>query len=280
MRNVLRALTAGAAAGIALVVAAPSANATPVDNILVAHRGATTKSIAEGTLASYQYAVRNYADILDGDVRWTKDGADADHVGTMVISHDSTLDRVTNCSGSVSKWLWTSIRDRCRTTKGHDRIIKLSQLLAYAKATGKPVSVQIKLTSITNDQARQFWRAVRTSRVVLEASSGQLPAMNKIKKLDRADRTHKISYAYVTLGTGGRWPSVSYIRSVASSVHARLEIPRSVMRKYQAAHIPVYLFTGKNEANYRRMITLGPYGVVVNDVARFQRWRDRSPIQA
>ena len=274
MRNVLRALTAVAAAGIALVVAAPSANAIPVDNILVAHRGATTKSLAEGTLASYQYAVRNHADILDGDVRWTKDSPDADHVGTMVISHDSTLNRVTNCSGTISKWLWTSIRDRCRTTKGHDRLIKLSQLLAYAKSTGKPVSLQIKLTSITNGQARQFWRAVKTSRVILEASSGQLPAMNKIKKLDKADKAHKISYAYVTLGTGGRWPSVSLIRSVGTSVHARLEIPRSVMRKYQAAHIPVYLFTGKTESDYRRMVKLGPYGVVVDDVARFERWRD------
>jgi glycerophosphoryl diester phosphodiesterase len=274
MRNVLHALTAVAAAGIALVVAAPSANAIPVDNILVAHRGATTKSVAEGTLASYQYAVRNHADILDGDVRWTKDSPDADHVGTMVISHDSTLNRVTNCSGAVSKWLWTSIRDRCRTTKGHDRLIKLSQLLAYAKSTGKPVSLQIKLTSITNGQARQFWRAVRTSRVILEASSSQLPAMNKIKKLDKADKAHKISYAYVTLGTGGRWPSVSLIRSVGTSVHARLEIPRSVMRKYQAAHIPVYLFTGKTESDYRRMVKLGPYGVVVDDVARFERWRD------
>lgn len=277
MRNVLRALTAGAAAGIALAVVAPSANASPADDILVAHRGATTKSIAEGTLASYQYAVKNHADILDGDVRWTKDSSDADHVGTMVISHDATLDRVTNCSGQVSKWLWTSIRDRCRTTKGNDRIIKLSQLLTYAKSTGKPVALQIKLTSITDGQARQFWRAIKTSRVILEASSRQLPAMNKIKKLDHADKDHKISYAYVTLGTGGRWPSVSYIKSVGRSVHARLEIPRSVMYKYQAARIPVYLFTGKNEADYARMIELAPYGVVVDDVARFQRWRDRLP---
>ena len=274
MRNVLRALTAVAAAGIVLVVAVPSANAIPVENILVAHRGATTKSIAEGTLASYQYAVRNHADILDGDVRWTKDSPDADHVGTMVISHDATLNRVTNCSGDVSKKLWTYIRDRCRTTKGHDRLIKLSQLLAYAKSTGRPVSLQIKLNSITNGQARQFWRAVKTSRVILEASSGQLPAMNKIKKLDKADKAHKISYAFVTLGTGGHWPSVSYIRSIGTSVHARLEIPPSVMRSYQRAHIPVYLFTGKTTADYRRMVALGPYGVVVNDVRKFQRWRD------
>jgi hypothetical protein len=38
MRNVLRVLTAAAAAGVALVVTATSANAVPVDNIVVARR--------------------------------------------------------------------------------------------------------------------------------------------------------------------------------------------------------------------------------------------------
>jgi glycerophosphoryl diester phosphodiesterase len=274
MRNVLRALAAAVAAGIALLVAAPSANAIPVDNIVVAHRGATTKSYAEGTLDSYKYAVRSHADILDGDVRWTKDSSDADSVGTMVISHDATLDRVTNCSGSVSKWLWTSIRDKCRTTVGHQRLIKLSELLAYARSVGKSVSLQIKLTSLTSAQASQFWRAVRTYQVILEASSGQLPAMNKIKALDKADPGYKINYAFVTLGTDGHWPSASYVKSIGSSLHARLEIPASVMRSYQAAQIPVYLFTGQDEDDYRRMVALGPYGVVVDDVGRFQRWRD------
>ena len=97
--------------------------------------------------------------------------------------------------------------------------------------------------------------------------------MNKIKKLDKADKAYRINYAFVTLGTHG-WPSVSFVKSVGTSVHARLEIPRSVMHKYQKAHIPVYLFTGKTTSDYRRMIVLGPYGVVVDDVGKFQRWRD------
>ena len=98
--------------------------------------------------------------------------------------------------------------------------------------------------------------------------------MNKIKALDKADTTYKINYAFVTLGTDGHWPTASYVKSIGTSVHARLEIPSSVMHSYQAARIPVYLFTGQNEADYRRMVALGPYGVVVDDVGRFQRWRD------
>jgi glycerophosphoryl diester phosphodiesterase len=273
MRNGLRALIAVSAAATIVAIAAPSANAASLDNIVVAHRGATTRTIAEGTLLSYQYAVRKHADYLDGDVRWTKDSSDADSVGTMIIAHDATLDRVTNCSGSVSSRLWSYIRDRCRTSVGRQKLMKLTDLLTYANSVGKPVALQIKLTSLSNGQAKQFWKAVRTSRVMLEASSGQLPAMNKIKKLDKADTTHHISYAYVTLGTNG-WPSVSKIRSVGRIVHARLEIPASLVRTYTRAGITVYLFTGKNERDYKRMTDKAPYGVVVDDVGRFQNWRN------
>jgi glycerophosphoryl diester phosphodiesterase len=272
MRNCLRALAAVGAAALALAVAAPSANAVPADEILVAHRGATTKTVAEGTLKSYKYAVDSGADILDGDVRWTKDGSDADHVGTMIISHDSTLNRVTNCSGAVSKKLWTYIRDHCRTSKstGSQRLIKLSELLAFAG--NRTVALQIKLTSLSTGQARQFWAAVRNSKVILEASSGQIPAMNKIKAQDRADKTHHISYAFVTLGTHG-WPSVKTIKSVGNSVHARLEIKKSLVQLYQKHNIKVFLFTGQTKSDYKTMVGKGPEGVVVDDVGKFVKWR-------
>jgi hypothetical protein len=36
----------------------------------------------------------------------------------------------------------------------------------------------------------------------------------------------------------------------------------------------VFLSTGKNEADYAEMMAREPYAVIVNNVARFQRWRD------
>jgi glycerophosphoryl diester phosphodiesterase len=78
-----------------------------LEEVTVAYPGASTSKLGEGTLPAYQYAVRNHADILDADVHWTKDGPDRDTVGTVVILHDATLDRVTNCTGNVSSWLWS-----------------------------------------------------------------------------------------------------------------------------------------------------------------------------
>jgi glycerophosphoryl diester phosphodiesterase len=273
MRKHLFALSAVLALGIAPILTATTAYADSMEEFTVAHRGATTSKLGESTLPAYQYAVKSHADILDADVRWTKDGSDPDKVGTMVILHDATLDRITDCTGEVSSWLWSAIRDKCRTDVGGQRLIRLVDFLKYGNSVGKSFGLEIKVSTITDDQAEQFWSAIKDSRVQLVATSARLPALNKIKKLDAADPTHRISYALGNLGNGG-WPSVSAIKKIGTVVHAKLTIPANVVRTYQEANIKVFVFTARNESDYAKMITLEPYGVVVNEVARFQRWRD------
>jgi glycerophosphoryl diester phosphodiesterase len=273
MRKHLFALSAVLALGIAPILTATTAYADSMEELTVAHRGATTSKLGESTLPAYQYAVKSHADILDADVRWTKDGSDPDKVGTMVILHDATLDRITNCTGEVSSWRWSAIRDKCRTDVGDQRLIRLVDLLKYGNSVGKSFGLEIKVSTITDAQAEQFWSAIKDSRVQLVATSARLPALNKIKKLDAADPTHRISYALGNLGNGG-WPSVSAIKKIGTVVHAKLTIPANVVRTYQEANIKVFVFTARNESDYAKMTTLEPYGVVVNDVARFQRWRD------
>ena len=268
MRNRVRALRAVIGGGIAVVLTTPIACAQSMDELTVAHRGASTSKLGEGTLPAYKYAVRNRADILDADVRWTKDGPDADSVGTMVILHDATLDRVTNCKGNVSSWLWSAIRDRCRTEVGGRPPMRVVDLLTYANSVGKSVALEIKVSSISDAQAKQLWGAIKNSRIQLQASSSRLDALNKIKKLDAADTTHKISYALIIVGTRS-WPSVSTIKKIAPAVHAKLTIPADVARSYRLANIKVFLYTGKNASDDAKMIARQPYGVVVDDVAKF-----------
>jgi len=253
--------------------AAHLAYADSMEELIVAHRGARTSALGEGTLPAYQYAVKNRADILDGDIRWTKDGPDSDSVGTMVILHDATLNRTMNCTGNVSSWLWSAIRDRCRTDVGGQKLLRLVDLLSYGNSVGKSFALEIKVSSITDAQAKQLWDAIRNSRVQLQATAGRLDALNKIKKLDVADRQHRISYALGTSGTGG-WPSVSTIKKVGTAVNAKLTIPADVARSYGQANIKVYLFTGRNTTDDAKMIALQPYAVVVDNVGQFQSWRD------
>jgi glycerophosphoryl diester phosphodiesterase len=273
VKSRFRVLDVVLAAAIAVIVVVPTAHADSMNEVVVAHRGAKMSKYAEGTLPAYRFAVRNRADLLDADVRWTKAGPDRDSVGTMIILHDATLDRITNCEGPVSEWLWSSIRARCRTDVAGRRLMRLIDLLRYGDSLGKSFTLEIKLASITDAQAKQFWKTIKNSRVQLVARAARLAPLNKIKKLDEADGSHRISYALSTRGTGG-WPSVSMIKNSANAVYAKLTIPVTVARHYRRANIKVFLSLGKNEVDYRKMMARKPYAVVVNNVARFQRWRD------
>jgi glycerophosphoryl diester phosphodiesterase len=274
MRYVVRALKALIVVGAAMIMVAPAAQASILDAIVVAHRGGATTKYGEGTMASYRYSVAHHADVLDGDIHWTKDSPnDSDKLGSILVIHDSTLDRITNCSGQVSSWLWTSIRDKCRTDAGKQPLIRLKTLIAYGDSVGKQLAIGLKNSTITDAQAKQLWNTIKYSNVQLEAPSSRLEALNKVKKLDAADSSHKIKYALTSAGSGG-WPSVSKVKSVGSYFHAELSISSSQMRTYKNAGIKVFLYTGKTVDDYKRMAALNPYGVVVDDVAKFQAWRD------
>ena len=274
MKTAVRVLNALIAIGAALILIAPTAQASILDAIVVAHRAGATTKYGEGTLKSYKFSVAHHADILDGDLHWTKDSPnDSDKLGSILVIHDSTLDRITNCKGKVSSWLWTSIRDKCRTDAGKQPLIRLKTLIAYANSVHKQVTIGLKNSTITNAQAKQLWNTIKYSNIQLEAPSSRLTALNKVKKLDAADPRHKIKYALVSSGAGG-WPSVSKVKSVGTYFHAELSIPASVMRTYKNSGIRVFLWTGKTVSDYKKMAKLNPYGVVVNDVAKFQAWRD------
>jgi hypothetical protein len=119
-----------------------------------------------------------------------------------------------------------------------------------------------------------LWNTIKYSNVQLEAPASRLSgALNKVKKLDAADSKHKIKYALVCTGADG-WPSVSKVKSVGTYFHAGLSISSSRMKTYKDAGIKVFLFTGKTVDDYKRMAALNPYGVVVDDVEKFQAWRD------
>jgi len=275
MRYAVRALEALIAILAAFILLAPAAQANILDAIVVAHRAGATTKFGEGTMASYEYSVKHDADVLDGDIHWTKDSPnDSDNLGSILIIHDSTLDRITNCSGKVSSWLWSSIRDKCRTDIGKQPLIRLKTLIAYGDSVHKQVAIGLKNSTITDAQAKQLWNTIKYSNVQLEAPASRLSgALNKVKKLDAADPNHKIKYALVCTGADG-WPSVSEVKSVGTYFHAGLSISSSRMKTYKDAGIKVFLFTGKTVDDYERMAALNPYGVVVDNVAKFQDWRD------
>jgi glycerophosphoryl diester phosphodiesterase len=90
---------------------APKVSGGAAPPVLVAgHRG-TTVGADENTLKAMDYAKNNGADALETDVRLTSDKK-------MVIMHDATLNRTTNCTGRVADRSLAFIK-RCTTNRGH-----------------------------------------------------------------------------------------------------------------------------------------------------------------
>jgi len=70
---------------------------------VVAHRGASGLA-PENTMPAFQLAVEQGANGLEVDVQMTLDGQ-------LVVLHDHTLDRTTNCTGNIANLTWDQVKD-------------------------------------------------------------------------------------------------------------------------------------------------------------------------
>src|SRR5690625_3449148 len=91
---------------ITLVVVFTGCQPVPVpmtEPLIVAHRGAMSER-PENTMSAYRYAVELGADIIEIDLRTSRDGH-------LFILHDSTLDRTTDGEGLASEWEMEELRE-------------------------------------------------------------------------------------------------------------------------------------------------------------------------
>jgi glycerophosphoryl diester phosphodiesterase len=108
------------------MAAAAPASAQPT---IVAHRGGA-EGAPENTLAAFRQSVANGVAIIELDLRLTRDGH-------LVVLHDGSLDRTTNCTGQVTAMELARVR-ACDAGKG-ERVPTFAEVLALVR--GKPVRV-------------------------------------------------------------------------------------------------------------------------------------------
>lgn len=122
--------------------------------LVVAHRGASAYE-PENTLRAIRRAIEIGADVVEIDVRLTKDGY-------PVVIHDETVDRTTNGSGLVNEFSLDELR-KLDAGKG-EKIPLLSEVLDLV--AGKiDVFIEIKvdeavIPSLREVDARDLWDSV------------------------------------------------------------------------------------------------------------------------
>ena len=111
-----------------LAIAAP-ASPLPHPLTIVAHRG-LGEGVSENTLAAFRHSIERGVQIIELDLRLTKDGQ-------LVVIHDLTLDRTTDCAGAVAAMDLARIKG-CDAGHG-ERVPTFAEVITLVR--GKPVRI-------------------------------------------------------------------------------------------------------------------------------------------
>ena len=111
--------------------------------ISVAHRGGIVAGNPENTLAAFRRAIETGADVIEIDLRGTKDGE-------VVILHDATLDRTTNGGGPVTDHTLAELK--LLDAGGGERIPTYEEVLGLVSGTGVKLLLDIKVSPVLDKE--------------------------------------------------------------------------------------------------------------------------------
>ena len=112
-----------------------------------AHRGASEYA-PENTLSSFYLGLLQGANGIETDIQRTKDGH-------LVLFHDDTVDRVSNCSGKVSECTLDELKNMKiygnSTTKFYDRVLTLREFLEKFAQYDIKFAIELKGAGVEED---------------------------------------------------------------------------------------------------------------------------------
>lgn len=148
--------------------------------VSVAHRGGIVEGYPENTLTAYRRAIEVGADVIEIDLRGTKDGE-------VVILHDSTLDRTTNGSGPVTDRTLAELK--ALDAGGGETIPTYEEVLGLVSGTGVKLLLDIKVSPMLDK--RKVVRLTEQYGLVLDVIVGArtLEDLNEFRQLNPNLRT-------------------------------------------------------------------------------------------
>jgi len=282
MRNAVRALNIRSIVTLALSVATiflgvPLAAAAG-PTVLVAHRGVGTSTqvtykIPEESLRAFDWAVVNGADIVDFDAQVTSDNQ-------LVVMHDETLNRTTNCTGDVRKRTLAYIKN-CWMELPIDRNHNgdpdntpyhppsVSQALDLLK--NRPIKISIELKdSYWTQSTVNYLRDKLKSRGMLDRVNVHAFSFTRAGYIVNAgipDRGYAVP-------TAGPLPSARHASQYGGNIFIeyRLATPQAVEKySHEPYNLRVWIFTMDRDAEYDAALKLGDvYAWQVDDLLTAQ----------
>jgi glycerophosphoryl diester phosphodiesterase len=227
---------------------------------IAAHRGACLLAV-ENTLRAFELALEAGADLIETDVRATRDGH-------LVLFHDPTLQRLSGRSEHVSALAWDELRDiPLGSTTSDQRVCRLADLLLLAEGR---VKVLLDLKSPL-DYAAALERVIRDTNAHERVILG-------VRSVDELRTVRQVLPGVPALGFGStlemEWAmaeeGLEHIRlrslwtGEASVARAKTYGRVWVIGGGSGTDVPTGTSTLEELLSYRR---LGVDGVLVNDPA-------------
>ncbi|WP_200977648.1 glycerophosphodiester phosphodiesterase family protein [Echinicola sp. 20G] len=151
--------------------------------LIVSHRG-DWRNAPENSLQAIQNCIEMKLDMVEIDVRMTKDGH-------LVLMHDQTIDRTTTGKGKVADWTLDSLKSlQLRNGAGHPTHHKIPTLEEAMNVAKGKILVNLDKAYEIFDQAYEVLEATETTdHVIMKGSVG----VEQLKK-DFKDYLPKIIY--------------------------------------------------------------------------------------
>jgi len=135
----------------------------------MAHRGASDE-LPENTLPAFQLALEQGADILETDIRFTRDNE-------IILMHDATVDRMTNGTGTVANLTLAEIKKlhtrsplnpplRHREGEGGE-VPTLAEFLGFTATQAVPIALELKDNRFIQPRAAEQLRRVLEEHAAL-----------------------------------------------------------------------------------------------------------------
>jgi len=164
-----------------IFLATASASQWPEWTVLnIAHRGGIEPGYAENTLAAYRRAISYGVDVIEIDLRGTRDGE-------VIILHDETLDRTTDGTGEVTDYTLGQLK-QLNAGEG-ESIPTYAEVLELVAGTGVKLLLDIKVSPVLDKE--QVVRLTESHDAVLDVIVGvrTLDDLRQFRKLNPNIRT-------------------------------------------------------------------------------------------
>lgn len=166
------------------------------------HRGCCLKGSGftfapENTVSSFDYAGRSGAHMIETDLRLTKDGE-------IVLLHDETLDRTTNCTGDVALLTLAELKQNCdagswlNESFAGERVPTLVEGFMLAKKHGMSIILDLKLPNLGPKIAEAMQRANFSM-------ADAIPSINF--QTDNAEMVKYLPNSTIMINQGGMLPT-------------------------------------------------------------------------